>query len=190
MTGEAGIADAELVLRAQAGDRRAFESLVRRHKSWLYRLVRRCLGTDTDTYDVVQESFVSAWMALNRFDAERDFSVWLRIIALNKCRDFGRRQTVRRRVQQVLAFFQEDTQISAEQFGECDDAEQRLRRLDKAIAKLPAFYKEPLLLTTVAGLSQQETAKQLGTTAKAIEMRIRRAKKRLTAELSEPDREG
>ena len=58
-------------------------------------------------------------------------------------------------------------------------------QLDQAIACLPAFYKEPLLLTTVSGLSQQDAAAQLKTTTKAIEMRIRRARKKITEALAE-----
>ena len=66
----------------------------------------------------------------------------------------------------------------------------RLARLDQAIAALPPFYKEPLLLTTVSGLSQQDAAIQLNTTTKAVEMRIRRAKKKLGEALSDLKKEG
>ena len=55
--------------------------------------------------------------------------------------------------------------------------------MDRAIADLPAFYKEPLLLTVVSGVSQQEAADLLKTTPKAIEMRLRRARKKLAQAL-------
>lgn len=61
----------------------------------------------------------------------------------------------------------------------------RLARLDKAIASLPALYKEPLLLTTVEGRSQDEAAAILKTTRKAVEMRLYRARRRLAEELGE-----
>ncbi len=61
----------------------------------------------------------------------------------------------------------------------------RLRRLDQAIAALPAFYKEPLLLIMVSGLSHQDAAEQLKTSAKAIEMRLRRARKKLAEALAD-----
>ena len=51
------------------------------------------------------------------------------------------------------------------------------------IAALPASYKEPLLLT-VDGLSQEALARILGTTTKAIEMRLRRARRRLADTLN------
>jgi RNA polymerase sigma factor CnrH len=188
VTGESLTPDAELALQAQAGDRYAFDLLVMRSKGPLYRYVRRYIGNDEDAYDIVQDSFISAWLALRRYDARKDFSNWMRVIALNKCRDFGRRQTVRRRFRRVMALFQTegslDPSLDASVDGDAGE-EERLQRLDRAIADLPTFYKEPLLLTTVGGLSQQETAAQLKTTTKAIEMRIRRAKKKLGEALSD-----
>jgi RNA polymerase sigma-70 factor (ECF subfamily) len=63
---------------------------MRRHKGWLYQFIRRYVADRDDAYDVLQESFVSAWSALSRFDPERPFEAWLRRIALNKCRDRAR----------------------------------------------------------------------------------------------------
>ncbi len=169
--------DAADAARARAGDRRAFDRLVSRHKEPLYRLARRYVGNAHDAYDIVQNSFVAAWLALKRYDPTRSFGAWLRTIALNKCRDFSRRETVRRR---VLGLFAREAAPEPRD-PDAAESDRRLEELDKAIAKLPPFYKEPLLLVTVAGLSQQETADQLKTTAKAVEMRLRRAKQQIAA---------
>ena len=186
MTSDATLSDGDLASRAKNGDKLAFEGLVHRHKGPLFRFVRRSVGSDDDAYDIVQDSFVSAWMALHRFDGRKSFSTWLRAIALNKCRDYGRRQSVRRRFLRLFALGYDQIPAESaallEQEQEARDAA-RLAELDRAIAKLPSFYKEPLLLTTVSGLSQEETASQLKTTSKAIEMRVRRAKKKLTEAL-------
>jgi RNA polymerase sigma-70 factor (ECF subfamily) len=159
---------------------------LRRHKGQLFRLIRRHVGAEEESYDLLQDTFISAWMAISRYDRNRSFVVWLRAIALNKCRDYGRRQSVRRRFLRVVAAQETDIFAASEAGVLCEQeaAEaRRLQRLDRAIAALPHFYKEPLLLTTVSGLSQREAAEQLGTTAKAIEMRIRRAKKKLAEAL-------
>lgn len=190
MADESPPTDFELASRAQAGDRRAFEALVQRHKQPLFRLVRRYTGNEEESYDIVQDAFISAWMALHRFDRQRSFAVWLRAIALNRCRDYSRRQNVRRR---FLQFFPPAEAVSGTgpETNDRDALEsERLRRLDQAIAALSAFYKEPLLLMLVSGLSQQQAAEQLQTTAKAIEMRVRRAKAKLAealADLKEKD---
>lgn len=167
--------DAAAAARAIAGDRRAFDELIVRHKEPLYRLARRYVGNADDAYDILQNSFVAAWLALGRYDRTRSFSTWLRTILLNKCRDFSRREAVRRK---VLGLFAREIPPAPE--TDVADADRKLAELDKAVALLPAFYKEPLLLVTVTGLSQAEAATQLKTTPKAVEMRIIRAKQKLT----------
>ncbi len=179
--------DRPLAIAAVGGDKRAFEELVRRHTSALYRFVRRYVGDADDAYDVVQDSFVSAWMALQRFDVQQSFGQWLRTIALNKCRDYGRRRSVRHRL--LMLFAHESHLPSSSATAEVEqqrDSEEslRLHRLDQALADLPRRYKEPLLLTIFSGLTQQQAAVELKTTTKAIEMRIRRAKKKLTEVLA------
>ena len=179
--------DEALATRARSGDRTAFDTLVRRHKDAMYRFVRRYLGSADESYDILQETFLSAWLALKRYNPERPFLPWLRTIALNKCRDVGRRRTVWRLFLRAFARETADAQTTAHLDHERDEAaelDERLARLDRAIAALPALYKEPLLLTTVSGLSQKEAAAMLKTSPKAIEMRLARARARLADTLS------
>lgn len=184
MTTETENSDPDLIRRAASGDRAAFEIIVRRHKQPLFRFIRRYLGDSDDAYDVLQDTFVAAWTAVGRFDTSRPLVPWLRTIALNKCRDFSRRQTVRRVILSLFAS-QAEPRVS----GDISDPQgERLDRLDRAIAELPIFYKEPLLLTTVSGLSHQEAAAILKVTPKAIEMRVRRARQKLAKVL--PPAEG
>ncbi len=181
----------QLAAAAQAGGRAAFDQLVRREKRPLYRFVRRYVGNAEDAYDIVQDTFVSAWLALERYDSRQPFAFWLRAIALNKCRDHGRRQAVRRRFLTLLSLAPEalDEELLSEPELSGVDDERRLRRLDQAIACLPRRYKEPLLLVLMAGLTHQQAGAQLGITAKAVEMRIRRAKELLRTALA-PSRDG
>jgi RNA polymerase sigma-70 factor (ECF subfamily) len=184
--------DETLAARAQQGDHQAFDMLIGRHKEFLYRLVRRYLGNSDDAYDLLQETFIAAWENLQRYDLQRSFIAWVRTIALNKCRDFSRRRRFRRWVQQLIAVEPSSDPMSPETEAALAEAtfdkDDRLRRLDEAIAMLPALYKEPLLLATLGGLSQQATAAALKTTPKAIEMRLRRARLELSR-LLDPARE-
>ena len=182
MTPEAE-SDHDLVKRAAAGDRVAFETIIRRHKQPLFRFIRRYVGNSDDAYDLLQDSFVAAWTAVGRFDITRPLMPWLRTIALNKCRDFSRRQAVRR---MILSLFASEVEPHASDSTNPQD--EQFDRLDRVIAELPVFYKEPLLLTAVSGLSHQEAAAILKTTPKAIEMRVRRARQKLAKEL--PPAEG
>jgi len=151
----------------------------------LFRFIRSYVGNNEDAYDLVQDTFVAVWLALKRFDPSRDFAAWLRTIALNKCRDFSRRHAVRQRFLRLFAV-EREAQISATRHVDAsirDGREDQLTLLELAIAELPPFYKEPLLLAAIAGLSQVAVASQLNTTPKAVEMRVRRARKKLADSL-------
>lgn len=185
--------DAELASRAQAGDRDAFNQLIVRYKRPLHGFIRRYIGNDDDAYDLLQDTFISAWVSLHRYDPQKSLPTWLRAIALNKCRDFGRRQAVRRHFLRFVA--PHEIKLATEHDVDSDAEREavearRLQRLDLAIAALHPFYKEPLLLTTVGGLSQKDAATELNTTTKAVEMRIRRAKIKLADALSDLKGEG
>jgi RNA polymerase sigma factor (sigma-70 family) len=180
VTSENAAEEAELVVRAQRGDRAAFDILVTRYKDVLYRFIRRYVGQTDDAYDILQNCFVSAWEGLGRFDPARPLLTWLRVIALNKCRDFGRRQKVRRAFLNAFAIEQSTSDlVSTQPAAGAEEDAFRLAKLDHAIAALPTRYKEPLLLTVVNGLSHQEAAEILGITSKAVEMRLYRARRNI-----------
>ena len=176
---------------AQRGDRRAFEVLVGRHKETLYRLIRRYVGNADDAYDLLQDTLISVWESLSRYDPKRSFFAWTRTIAFNKCRDFSRRQRFRSWFSAILAGEPTTAPLSPPEQAEFSEFQiqqaKDLGRLDAAIVALPALYKESLLLTVFEGLSQEEAAAILRTTTKAIEMRLRRARQRLTEQLKGPE---
>ncbi|HWG77959.1 MAG TPA: RNA polymerase sigma factor [Steroidobacteraceae bacterium] len=183
MTESGGESDATLVRRALAGEDDAFALLMGRHKQWVYRFVRRYVGNADDAYDVLQETFFSAWLALSRYQPERPFEAWLRRIALNKCRDRARRDAVRRVFSRLAG--EEGEPEMLPDLGPSPEAaaatDQEVAQLERSIATLPRSLKEPLLLTALEGLSHQQAGELLGLNAKAVEMRIYRARERLAA---------
>ena len=183
MTADLKPPDAVLAIAARDGDAQAFASLMRRHRDWLYRFIRNYVGDRDQAHDLLQDSFISAWRALARFDVDRPFTAWLRRIALNKCRDHSRRRAVRQAALSVFALAIEHTATvpGADEIARSDDA---LRRLEAGIAQLPRGLKEPLILTALEGLSHREAGDVLGLSAKAIELRVYRAKRRLSGSLN------
>ena len=177
MTADLKPSDSALANAAREGDTEAFAALMRRHKEWLYRFIRNYAGDREEAHDLLQESFVSAWRALARFDVQRSFPAWLRQIALNKCRDHARRRAVRHAALTLFAFGVESSTTMPEAGGTQTDA---MRHLESAITKLPRALKEPLVLTALEGLSHKEAAELLGISAKAVEVRVYRAKRRLS----------
>lgn len=174
--------DASLVALALQGNQRAFTTLMRRHKDKLYRFVRAYVGDADEAYDLAQESFVAAWAALSRYDGRRLFEIWLRRIALNKCRDWGRRRAVRRFFFTARSLDEPGVEAAIETSADSDQT--RLAALETAIAKLPSALKEPLVLTALDGLSHRDVAEVLGISAKAVETRVHRARAALAQALS------
>lgn len=173
--------DAALVRGALARDSRAQRALVERHREAVYRLARAATGDAEEAFDITQDAFVAAFAALSRYDPARPFRGWIAAIALNKCRDFARRQAVRRFLRMPLpdraAEWIADDAPLPETLA-ADRAE--LAATARAIAALPHSLKAVLVLRTIEGLSQQETAEVLGITPKAVETRLYRARTKLS----------
>jgi RNA polymerase sigma factor CnrH len=179
-----GASDAELAARAVRGEEVAFTALMRRHKDQLYRLIRRHVGEADEAYDVLQESFVAAWGALARFDRSRSFYAWLARIAVNKCRDRGRKLLVRRLIRGPASLDAACDVVDPAPAADAVAADREaLARLDKAISDLPVKLREPLILTALDELSHAEAADVLGVSIKTIETRVYRARQKLAAML-------
>ena len=176
--------DADLVGASLAGDQSAFTEIMRRHKSAVHGFVRRYVGDRDEAYDLVQETFISAWAALSGFEKGRPLSVWLRRIALNKCRDWTRRRTVRAFFYTAKSIETSSRALATPFDSEDREQEAMLVALDSALASLPTALKEPLLLTLFEGLSHKEAADLLHVSPKAVETRIYRARRILARELS------
>ena len=173
--------DGELAALALAGRQAAYRELLGRHREPVFRLVRGSIGDGDAALDVTQEAFIAAFAALKSYDGSRPFKTWVSRIAINKCRDWARRRAVRRFFSFALpieaAVTIADESIPADR-QLADRAE--LARVKEAIAKLPMTIREALILRTIEGLSQAETAQVLGISEKAVETRLYRARNKLT----------
>jgi RNA polymerase sigma-70 factor (ECF subfamily) len=156
-------------------------------KADLYRFIRRYVGDEAEAHDVLQEAYVSAWLAMRRYDSTRPFDVWMRSIALNKCRDWSRRRSVRRVVRGVMGLDAPEATAVGEDAPMPEarlDDQRRAQDLQHALSELPDALKAPLLLATLEGRSHAEVASILGITPKAVETRIARARKKLVDALA------
>lgn len=174
------VPDAALIRGARAGDAGAQRILVERYRDTVYRLARAATGDPEEAFDIAQEVFVAVFAALNRYDSERPFKAWISTITLNKCRDWFRRRAVRQLM--GLPMPEEATDWIADdapspETHAADRAE--LAATARAIAKLPTKLKDVLILCTIEGLSQRETAMTLGVSVKTVETRLSRAREKL-----------
>ena len=92
------VADEDLMSLAQKGDLDAFEALFERHKRACYSVAIRIVGSGAQAEDVVQESFISVWRAIERYDASRaSVRTWLMRIVHRRAIDGLRSQSVHSR---------------------------------------------------------------------------------------------
>jgi RNA polymerase sigma-70 factor (ECF subfamily) len=177
--------DASLVRASLDGDREAFAMLVSRHARSVLSLTTRMLGI-TDAEDVAQETFVSAYRALPRFQFSAKFSTWLYRIAVNKCHD-----VLRTRRPGVISLDSADGEDVVASIAADDETPyQELEQLelgwalDKGIQALPPLYRESFVLKHVEGLGYDEMSEILGTSRDTLKMRVYKARTMLCRSLA------
>ncbi|MBJ7438368.1 MAG: RNA polymerase sigma factor [Sphingopyxis sp.] len=172
--------DRELAALAHAGQQAAYRELLRRYKTPVFRLIRANIGDPDEALDLTQESFIAGFAALGRYDADRPFRMWIARIALNKCRDWARRRSVRSFFARALPL---DSAHDVASDGPAPDAEAadrtELARVRAAMTRLAPNLREILILRGVEELSQAETAELLQISEKTVETRLYRARAKL-----------
>lgn len=185
--------DAPLVIQAQAGDQKAFEELVVRHRNRVYSMVLNMVKNSADAWDLSQEIFVKAWKALPKFKAEAKFSTWLYRISHNAVYDFMRKRKVE------TAGELDDTLLSAERLensaptapSQPQRPDQALKgselkdRIEAALAKLSPKHRDVILLREVQGLDYKEIAEVLECSTGTVMSRLFYARKQLQSDLKD-----
>lgn len=173
-----GLPDAELVRSARAGDRAAFELLVRRHLGAVYAQALREAPAEPDAEDVAQEAFVRAYGALSTLSDPAAFGGWVRRIAVNLARDAAR---ARARHGEVGDPESPDLAgaLAAPAGGPSSSQQVRAaesrRQILEAIAALPEEYAQVAAMRYVETLDYGEMSRRLGLGREALRKRLHRA---------------
>jgi RNA polymerase sigma-70 factor (ECF subfamily) len=178
----AALSDAQLTAHAlgPAGPARqtACRLLLDRHRASVFRIARGQTGDADAALDITQQTFIAAFAALHRYDPARPLAHWLARIAINKCHDHARRQTVRRWLNLPLPAHVTPADPAPPADQSLSDR-QELSRAMAGIAALPARLRDVLVLCGIEGMAQAEAAALLAITPKAVETRLRRAREKL-----------
>ena len=133
--------DSALVRAARGGDDAAFGALVRLHQRRAYAVARAITVEHEDAEDAVQDAFLHAYRALDRFDAAYPFGAWLARIVANAALDLVRRRKVR--------VTEEIPAGAALPFSDPAEHAELASRLKQALAGLPARQRAVLVLHDV-----------------------------------------
>jgi RNA polymerase sigma-70 factor (ECF subfamily) len=173
--------EVEYVTRARQGNEAAWEWLVRRYQEPVFRLAYLIMGDADDAEDVAQETFVRAYLSLNRFDASRPLRPWLMQITANLSRN--RRRSLGRYWGALQRFFQaSDTHSlspAADTTGAAVQHRLEAAQLWQAVRQLPSGAQDTVYLRYFLGLSEAETADALGVAPGTVKSRMHRALQRL-----------
>jgi RNA polymerase sigma-70 factor (ECF subfamily) len=179
-----------LIERLQAGDKSACAECVEIHSPGIYRLALRLMQNEADAEDVMQETFMNAFKAIDKFEGRSELGTWLYRIAYNVAM-----MRLRKPQQYILSveetLSEEEGNIIPKQlFDWCclpeeDFASDEVQsKLEQAIQALPEKYKSVFVLRELEELSTEETAVALDITPSTVKVRLHRARLQLREQLT------
>lgn len=172
--------DIAAVARAREGDGEAFRLLVERHSRSIFRLAYRLTGSEQDSEDLVQETFMRAFRKLNSFEQRANFGTWLYRIAVNCSMDLIRK----RRIHEQL--HEEDADCGgagAPHNGPNSDGRiyqiEVQQRVRSALKDLSPLERAAFVLRHFEGMSIEEIGDALGVRSSAAKHSIFRAVRKM-----------
>jgi len=179
-----------LVVAAKNGDEQAFETLFKRHRQKILRVVLRYAHVREDAEDIVQQSFQKAFVYLHKFEGKSSFSTWLTRIAINESLMLLRHGRALREVSVDDHSEAEGNAASLEMPDSSPDPEasylrrERAQILSETLGNLRPGMRKAIELRELAELSTEETARRMGVSVAAVKARIFHARKKLRERLS------
>ena len=181
--------DLGLVRKAQAGDKAAFDLLVRKYQNKIISLVSRYLGNNGDVQDVAQDAFIKAYMALPGFRGEAAFYTWLYRIAVNSAKNYlmakGRRPANVDVDAEEAEFFETSDALKENASPERLALTEEIKHvIFDTIENLPEELKVAIQLREIDGMSYDEIAAAMGCPIGTVRSRIFRARDAIDTKLA------
>jgi RNA polymerase sigma factor (sigma-70 family) len=169
-------------VRAQRGDARAYEELVRPHEEIAFRVAYVITRNRADAEDAMQDGLTKAWRALGRYRVDEPLRPWLLRIVANEARNRRRSAGRRERLALRVAAAAPAVEYSGEAAPSPEEAalaQDRRAQLLAALDELPEQAREVLACRFLLELSEEETAAALDVPTGTVKSRSARALERL-----------
>ena len=170
--------DRGLIVRAQAGDRAAHETIVNQFAPMVFRLISRFFRNREDVEDLAQDVFLKLFSRIAQIRPADNFPGWLARVTVNTCYDELRKN--RRRKAAMETYGPEITVDRPVPPPEPD----KLGKTRLALQELDPKLRIPLVLKEVDEMSVEEIAQSMGLTQTNVKVRLFRARKKLAGILS------
>ena len=177
------IGEPELVQRVKGGEPALFEILIRRNNPFLYKVGMSYGYSHEDVEDLMQESFVCAYVNLGKFEQRSSFKTWLIRIMLNQCYKKAQKLSFKNEKasgtlenEQATPLFQ--NQRTMDIFNTVVNRELS-HVIGEAITRIPLDYRMVFSLRELNGMSTAETAEALDISEANVKVRLNRAKNML-----------
>lgn len=170
--------ETELIRKCQAGQQQFYEPLVRAYEPEANRVAIGMLRDRDSARDAVQESFIKAFRALDRFELGRSFRPWFLQILRNQCRDMLRRRKAGLEVERMDA-------VMAERLPGSSNPERERHRSEAAallwrgLGRISEDHREVLVLKELEGLNYAEIAEAVGIPEGTVASRLFHARRAL-----------
>lgn len=180
--------DEELVARAQAGDKRAFDLLVVKYQQKVANLIARYMRDSTEVLDVTQEAFLKAYRALPGFRGDSAFYTWLYRIAINTVKNYLVAQGRRPPGDDLDAEVAEQMDMGG-RLREYATPERELltdeiaRTVQRVLDDLPDDLRTAIVLREIEGMSYEEIAEAMECPIGTVRSRIFRAREAIDKRL-------
>lgn len=181
--------DRVIVRRVQAGDKAAFNLLVRKYQYKVINLVSRYVYDNSEVEDITQDVFIKAYRAINGFRGDSAFYTWLYRIAINTAKNYLVAQSRRPPNTDVEA---QDAELVESGSGLRDIGtpesnvltRELAERVTKAVEELPEDLRTAIMLREIEGLSYEEIALVMDCPIGTVRSRIFRAREAIDKQLS------
>ena len=182
--------DFDAIRRVLEGDNTAYEFLQKKYKNLIYSLVKKMIKNDSDVEDLVQETFIKAYKALDKFKFNYSFSAWIYRIASNNTIDFLRKRRFDTfSIDKPIGNAEDENYFEIEDNSYSPDAdlisEQKADIITAAINTLPDNYREIIILRHEEELDYKAIAEQLDLPLGTVKAHLFRARKLLYEELKD-----
>lgn len=158
----------ELVLKAQMGQVEAFDSLLQRYESRLFRHIARFLGSDDSAYDVLQDTYIVIIRNIRKLRCRQSFGAWALGIATRKCLHAVRKKTKSREA----TFLEREFQNPGPSPAEFAIQKEMCEFLTANVDLLPGKLKAVILLHYEEELTLREVAAALGIAEGTVKSRL------------------